>query len=285
MSMSHRSGNEAIPRSIPRLSESPHPVVRKLEIVVAHYEEDLKWMIEIDQKYVEHIYIYHKGDSRKVANDYHLPISIRAYTWIPLQNVGRESHTIIHHCLRLKQSEVKESKVNNFTLFVQGAIDVGKLQQRRLYPVKEWAKYLPDATTDTRLYICSDVGEVWNQSGLIQHHGKWLVEKQSGVMRPTAVTLGEFYQFVFRRKYPSETGLVFSFDNNFSVSNARIIQHHTEMYRRILTVLETHINPEEGHYFERLARSLFAGIEVSKMGINNLVSGSGRIEVFVPILE
>src|SRR5207244_2740701 len=45
----------------------------KLEIVIAHFEENLSWIQPMDWKIVECVYIYHKGDPVKKAKDYSFP--------------------------------------------------------------------------------------------------------------------------------------------------------------------------------------------------------------------
>ena len=52
-------------------------------IVVARYNEDIAWLTPV----MDHCVIYNKGSPLDLTNE------------IPLQNVGRESHTYLHHII------------------------------------------------------------------------------------------------------------------------------------------------------------------------------------------
>ena len=57
--------------------------MKNTDIVIAHYNENLDWISELDSTYINKIWIYSKSST---VNDY-----------IPLLNIGRESHTYLHH--------------------------------------------------------------------------------------------------------------------------------------------------------------------------------------------
>jgi hypothetical protein len=235
----------------------------QLEIVIAHYEESLDWLTDLDIRIVFHVFIYHKGNSTKTMKDYHVPKNWEPsfYSWIPMQNVGRESHTIAHHCLLLKQGKINpnHTRSENVSLFVQGSLD--ERHQNLVYPLSKWNQYLP--SSGEIHYVCSHPGEMFNTPGMLIHHSKWKDEKSSGAMRSTKITIEECYSFIFNRLYPRHTGIVVSYGNYFSVSNSRICEHSSNVYQRILQCLQDHVNPEEGHYLERFTRSLFAGLSIS----------------------
>ena len=73
---------------------------------MAHYDKDLSWLLP----YADHCHVYHKGGSKGSEAE------IKFKKWDTLPNVGRESHTYLHHI------------INNYhcladvTLFVQGEV-------------------------------------------------------------------------------------------------------------------------------------------------------------------
>lgn len=82
-----------------------------MDLVVAHYKEDLSWIHEFRQ-YFELVYIYHKEERLYLPKtevsgvfDYQLP------------NIGREAHTYLFH-MRDVLSYVPEKEVS--TLYLQG---------------------------------------------------------------------------------------------------------------------------------------------------------------------
>ncbi len=70
-----------------------------LEVVISRYSEDMSWVSNIPEncKFV----IYNKG------NDLHIPS-------VKLKNIGRESHTYIHHIVS------NYNNLSDYTIFVQG---------------------------------------------------------------------------------------------------------------------------------------------------------------------
>lgn len=247
---------------------------KQLDVVVCHFEEKLDWLSAVDLSIICRIFVYHKGQPSKTASDYSFPSCIphQKLVWITLKNVGRESHTIVHHCLHLVESKQTVNTNTLHTLFVQGNI---KDHASHVYPVTLWFKYLQSD------YVCAQTPEIWKNTadGTVIHHSKWADEKKSGKMQTSKLTLLEFYFFVFRRFYPKHVGLFTTFHNCFSVANSRIMSHHKNMYKRLLQILQTHANPEEGHYFERICCSLFGGRDTNmnekmaeKMNVNASVS-------------
>ena len=58
------------------------------EFVIAHYNENLDWIKPI----ASHSHVYHKGNDRQ-------PLPLKLLSWKRLPNVGRESHTYLHHII------------------------------------------------------------------------------------------------------------------------------------------------------------------------------------------
>ena len=71
------------------------------EIVVAHYNEDLRWLVP----YADHCHVYHKG-----GNNWEWPVEFKQ--WDTLPKLATHLYHIItnYHCLA------------NVTLFVQGEV-------------------------------------------------------------------------------------------------------------------------------------------------------------------
>jgi|APGre2960657404_1045060.scaffolds.fasta_scaffold03773_3 hypothetical protein len=67
-----------------------------MQIVVARYNEDLSWLT----KYKDACLIYNKGDSIDMPN-------------VALPNIGRESHTYLHHIIE------KYNELDDVTVFTQ----------------------------------------------------------------------------------------------------------------------------------------------------------------------
>ena len=200
------------------------------EIVVAHYNERLHWLKLV----ANHSHVYHKGKDLR-------PPPLPLYAWEKLPNVGRESHTYLYHIINNYES------LAEVTIFVQGE---GFSQ----YCGGSVNKMIRKARNDH--VCCKVVYRPGNEWGRINHVGKSLREISSGVLRPSNFTLGEFYQELFGFSHPK----IFNFCPTACVAATRdaIKKHPIEFYRKAISFVDDHANPEEGHYLERLWHDIFS---------------------------
>lgn len=231
----------------------------KLDLIVAHYNEKLDWLDLVDPSIVRSLTIYHKGDSKKTSSDYGLRWSDSSFStikrpplqWIRLPNVGRESHTIAWHCRGLKRGDSKVCKTDH-TVFLQGDIR-DHLSMGTVFPPQSFIKYRDSKYVSGRR-------DVLMLRDRIPHHGKWAMELKTGKMKPAPYGFATYFHAMTGRPLAVD-GSWWSYHNMFSVINQRLLAHDVQLYERLLATLEHHVNPETGHYFERLCRSLFAGAD------------------------
>lgn len=82
----------------------------KLDIVIAHYKENLEWINEIENNCIENIFIYTKGNKEL----YYKNKKIKQYK---IPNIGRESQTYLYHCIK----NYDDIKSVDFIFFLQGS--------------------------------------------------------------------------------------------------------------------------------------------------------------------
>ena len=70
--------------------------MKEVELVVSHHNECLDWLPLI-RRFVSKVYLYYKGDAPTI------PDVLEHVTLIPLENVGRESHTYLTHMKKIKE--------------------------------------------------------------------------------------------------------------------------------------------------------------------------------------
>jgi hypothetical protein len=164
--------------------------------------------------------------------------------WQALANVGREGHTVLHHCLRLKRGEAGKDDPagERHTLFLQGSIDDHK---GLVFPYWSWNLYLKQG------FVAGGVETLKaKDSGFMAHSNE-----AKARLQPTKLTLAEYYEHLLKRPFPGE--ILVSYCNCFAVKNARILAHAEAFYQRAIDTLAIGPNPEAGHYFERLVLSIF----------------------------
>ena len=199
------------------------------EFVIAHYNENLDWLAPR----ADHAHVYHKGTDLQ-------PPPMELYAWEKLPNVGRESHTYLHHIIH------NYDNLPEVTVFLQGE----KLSYFCFSTPEDYLINIKKNIT------CKPLGPQDNW-GRIHHIGKWLNELNSGVMRRAKSTLGDFFQELFGFPHPPGS-FTFCPAGCFAATRHMIRKHPIEFYKKAITFVNDHPNPEEGHYFERMWPTIFS---------------------------
>ena len=197
-------------------------------LVIARYNENLHWLEEHkDFK----IIVYNKGN--ELSKNKH-------YKIINLQNLGRESHTWLHHIV------INFKNLNDITIFLQGNIyDLNCMAY--LNPndyIKNLDKY---GFSVSRYGLLGPLHWDWNV-GLekdIRYKEQWLNKEIS------RSNIG-FRKFA-KNLFPEIPLFVAtSYGGCFAVKKETIYQHNISFYEELLSTLSKSKNPIEGHYMERL---------------------------------
>lgn len=213
-------------------------------IIISRFDENLSWL----ERYKSfNIIVYNKGEELKKNN------FKKIYN---LKNVGRESHTWLHHIVR------NYDQLDDINIFLQGKID--DLNCMAFQDVNLYEKNMSNLG-----FCCSRLGLLgpfhWKDNIGIEKNPKYLSQwKNEGIRKSN---LG-FRRFA-KKLFPNIPLFVAtSYGGCFAVKRELIQQHNKDFYKYILTFLEDHKNPIEGHYMERLWCFMFTQ--------NNLILKSFR---------
>ena len=202
-----------------------HKKLLDYEFVIAHYNENLDWLAPI----ASHSHVYHKGKDKKPP-----PLPLNA--WDRLPNIGRESHTYLHHIIN------NYDNLPEITVFLQG--DGQELGDNLCFPNPI------DYITNVKKNVVCKFQQRLDNWGRIRHYGKWLDMLNTGVIRRANLTLGEFYEYLFG--YPHPRDFPSCPRGCFAATRDMIKSHPIDFYEKAISFVNDHSNPEEGHYFERL---------------------------------
>lgn len=201
------------------------------EIVVARYAESMEWA----RKYQDVVTVYEKHiDKSMLLDDNIVPCSRREH----LPNVGRESHTYLHHII-----ENYDSLALN-TFFTQCGIE-----EHTTYPIEEYL--FNKGSSCFRLDNFKTIYAKDGRYGFLRHKCKWLEEYNSGKMLPEKRTFKQWWTESVKKPLPHIHRYKWSHGAIFSVSKQRILHNSIQDYKRMIKCLSDHSNPETGHYFER----------------------------------
>jgi hypothetical protein len=223
----------------------------KIELVIARYNESLDWLLEGDFS-ADQVTIYNKGPTEITLNPRrrHQPVNFQQRIF-QLSNVGRESHTFLHHIVE------NYDNLAEVTVFLPGSCmsESKESKTRRvLDKVKEnkvsdtfdtviFGKWYVDVKNDTRLKNFTIAA--W--TGTTSANASILPDKDcapSPIARPFHSWFNHFFGVSLKINVVSYTSI-------FAVAKSHILQHPVEYYRGLLAAVSHHSNPEDGHYLER----------------------------------
>jgi hypothetical protein len=219
--------------SVPEKTKTEVALPAESSIVIARYQESVSWVPEAwDRK----IYFYDKGAKHDATHGLR-PSSYRHYQQIA--NVGRESHTYLHHIIE---------NYDNLT-------DVIYFTQANPF----------DHSPDFITLVQANLGEVDDyfplghrlltiHSGNVSQYEKNFPRIQEGFDR----TFRTLFRDGSDRSVDVPVRIVFSPGAIFAVSRSAILRRPKEFYEKALTLLSYDKNPIEGHSFERLWSLIFS---------------------------
>ena len=205
------------------------------EFVIAHYNEDLDWIKPI----ASHSYVYHKGTDLQ-------PPHLKLLSWNRLPNVGRESHTYLHHIINHYDS------LPEVTVFLQAD---NKHQSCKFF-TRPPMNYVYDVMRLTSLKSTCLRPNIFMAWGRIPYSLKWQILLKNGKMRPARLNVAEFFKNLFGYRNPPE--VYFCPGGCFAATRDMIKKYSLDFYIKAIAFVNDHPNPEEGHYFERLWSTMFS---------------------------
>lgn len=235
-----------------------HPPII-VSIVVARYKEDLAWLCELSQlapQYVLRFYVYDKGPDdtpdtfdKKSALCARLSEFAESLAWQRLPNVGRETHTYVHHMLAHYDQYQAEKDQQHYLLFVQGDI-------RDHMKGPSHAVFLRALIEDARRHGTSRSLHIveYNQHdfrpGLPIPNDARRQRKGEGVIELSdPYPFGPWYQSVFGAPLPARVPWWHA--AVFCIKVDRVAMHPKALYETLLSDHLATLNPEAGHYMER----------------------------------
>jgi hypothetical protein len=198
--------------------------VKEKEIVIARYQEDISW----SNVYQDICFIYNKGAKE---------LEYQGENVVRLDNVGREAHTYLYHIIS------RWDYLADKTVFTQGNIldHIAPNTDLHIFFDKEF-----DFIVKNGRYI-RDYDPI---TGKLAHNGKWLIDLETGKMQKAKQSFTEWCINLLKLDFKGDP-IFYGPGAIFSVSKELIYKKPIAFYKHLLSFLEDHSNPEEGHYFER----------------------------------
>jgi hypothetical protein len=206
----------------------------KAELVIARYDENISWLNNIIGKIP--IHIYNKGAILDNTN-YGAIIS--------LPNVGRESHTWLHHIT------TRYASLPDITIFLQGRIDdLGNNVYTNIndyfphaiqygFSASAYGIFNPLQWQDINFEADPRYVEAWNNGSLARSNLS-LIDYSTKFLGPLPLLT------------------VTSMCGCFAISRKAVHARPINFYKELLATVSHHSNPVEGHYLERIWCYMFS---------------------------
>jgi hypothetical protein len=195
------------------------------KIVVARCGENIEWL----RSEMPNCIIYNKGPASNFSNE------------VQLKNVGRESETYLNYIIQ------NYANLPDAVVFTQARISDHRGADDVRYLIK---------LKDEALSLSKSNGfSVHNDTGTCNNFDKkWNVRKDGYFLKDNykdnkPVAFDEWFKANIDPHYPNP---IYLYGNAiFAVKKELILNKPVEYYKRLITEVNHHVNPAEGHFFER----------------------------------
>jgi hypothetical protein len=189
-----------------------------IKIIVARYNENLEWLNPI----IDNCIIYNKGNKLGLSNE------------IILDNVGREAETYLHYIIE------NYDNLPDIVIFTQGNIS----DHRGSNDINILINMANEAAIHNKSICFRDnCPENWNS---IDENNYYLHNNYKNNER---MPFGEWFKRHINPIYPYP--LLLYWNAIFAVKKELILNKPIEYYKNLILEVNHHINPTEGHFFER----------------------------------
>jgi len=224
----------------------------KIEMVIARYNESLDWL----QEQPFHIFpytVYNKG-----VNSNYYKSDEKWKKEIGMNNVGRESHSYLYHIVS------NYDDLADLTIFLPGSVDsLNKYNRAKamvetiLQKYGKSVKSVASCDTHENENVFQKFKNFTLDDYLSTNLDNQKLNSASVLERSKIRPFGTWYLTHFGDR----TSNCFAMNGIFAVSKEDIRKHPKSYYISFLQQLDSHPNPETGHYMERAWDAIFGPFE------------------------
>ena len=203
-----------------------------IDIVVAHYQENIDWINDkrLQHPLIKNIYLYTKSDQYQLSALLKNNIKIK-HQYLP--NVGRESHTYLTYCI----DHYDDTDIQT-VFFLQGNPFEHGINFKRLL---DWIEYSKKDSNFFSKNFKDNYLSIGLKNGHIKH---W-----KGNTEPCDLNIQQWFIENINQTIPQPAKIYFG--ANFCIPKIKILSRSKNTYRSLINKYLSTKNPEVGHFFER----------------------------------
>jgi hypothetical protein len=196
------------------------------KIIVARYNENIEWL----NSEMNNCIIYNKGNKLNITNE------------IILDNVGRESESYLQYII------TNYNNLPDVVVFTQARIS----DHRRPANVNYLINLKNDALQNGKskeevVHYKSPYNSCWNPNWNILDNGTYFLHNH--YKNDNRIIFIDWFKKNINDNYP-EPIRIYS-NGIFAVKKELILMNSLEYYKNLILEVNHHLNPAEGHFFER----------------------------------
>lgn len=201
-------------------------------IVVARYNEDIRWIRWLNLACIDRVVIIDKGKGDVRMHHTFTPDKITCFTGAP--NVGREGHTFYQFIVDNYSNLPDHLVLLQGNPFDHSPHVIDRINGFVQKPVEHRADFS---------YLSEEFERV-DLDGL-------------GHFTPTPLPMRDVWQYIFQEASPERKEWLFGAGAQFVVSKRAILSRSHKVYERIVELLNREADPIEGYCMERLHAVVF----------------------------
>lgn len=203
------------------------------KIVVARFNENINWL----NSEMKNCIIYNKGNKLNIENE------------VILENLGRESDSYLHYIISNYDNlpdTVVFTQARIYDHIPRGINDINFIIKMK----EEAQQYTRSQNYGTHYEGGRDpnLGQRWNLK-----NGNYFLS--NNYKNNTPIIFVDWFKTHINTNYPNP--FLYYSCGLFAVNKELILSHPIEYYKELILQVNHHINPAEGHFFERSWYNIF----------------------------
>jgi hypothetical protein len=221
---------------------------QQVEIVVARYNENMEW-IKNEPFNASSYIVYNKGSNSDFAKTDKFKEEIK------LDNVGRETHSYLTHII----NNYDNKSLADITVFLPGSVELSHKYDK----ASRLMNKILETSSNSDAFACTlsdepvfdELKDFKIDNSMSSNENNRKINTDASIQISDIRPYGEWYKSTFSNKNIDSKCV--TYNSIFGITRETILKNPKSYYEELNNQVNTHHNPETGHFFERAWPSVF----------------------------